>query len=573
MKNQKFNKNSKDLKKGKNANGKRGSNLDRVDNCSNRNIDDNSSKKVNMYQTNTNDWRWYAQSEQLLKDVASYSYGYALGSKFKLIEPNVNFPEASNPAQNANHCALPGILSVRLVPSVGYSDNPNSPINLCARNLYTFIRAANSGAKNYDSTDLMLYLVCMDSAYSYLAWMKRLYGIISVTNMENRYYPWAVTHAAGGNYSDLRLHLADFRAYINMFALRLASLCIPSHMSYLRRHQWIYEGIYLDDTAGKSQSYCFTPEGFHIFGLDKDRAGQAVFTSFDAFGMDGTYDAIVRYGSAILNPILNNEGEEDFNLIAGDILKAYGESGVYRAEMIGETYTVIPTYDINALGQIQNARTMPIGIGTTELDKVLNITQDATKNFLIHTPTVQVGFKPNTGMNGSVYASVYRGNYFLNTYNNNPGPADAMEFSRLMNMIGDDGGIHTAGSEIATRFFFYYFMDTAQGWDLVQSSANRNDIPLVNTAEFENLEASTIPAGSVATALEKLSQISAFRYHPYQYAIVMVKGTKPGAEFKNAWYPTAPIGDTSTFTLVNNTNLEMMSEVALLSEFGLETYK
>lgn len=304
-------------KKGKKPYGKRSTNMDRVDNRSDRDINDCSSKKVNMYKAETNDWRWYAQSEQLLKDVASYSYGYALGSRFKTVEENSFYPEASNPSQNFNHCALPGVLSVRLVPSVGYSDNPNSPINLCARNLYTFIRAANSGAKNYDSTDLMLYLICMDSAYSYLAWMKRLYGIISVTNMENRYYPWAITHAAGGNYSDLRLHLADFRAYINMFALRLASLCIPNHMSYLRRHQWIYEGIYLDDTAGKSQSYCFTPEGFHVFALDASGAGQAVFTSFDAFGMDGTYDAIVRYGSAILNPILNNEGEEDFNLIAG----------------------------------------------------------------------------------------------------------------------------------------------------------------------------------------------------------------------------------------------------------------
>lgn len=526
----------------------------------------NSDKVIDMYKSRNNDWRWYAQNEQLLKDVASYAFGYPLGAKFKTIEPSPSAPELTVPSQNANSCALPGVLSVRLVPTVGYSDNPNSPINMCARNLYTFIRAANSGAKNYDSTDLMLYLIAMDSAYSFLAWMKRLYGVISVTNVENRYYPWAVTHACGGLYSDLRMHLADFRAYINMFALRLASLCIPSHMSYMRRHQWIYEGIFLDDTIGKSQTYCFTPEGFHVFDLDSTHAGYCKFMSFDAFGMDGSYDAIVRYGSAILNPILNGAGEEDFNLIAGDILKAYGESGVYRAEMISETYTVLPTTESTALEQIQNARTMPIRVGNADLDKVFDITQDSTKNYLVATPKVEEAWGESGGYRA--ISSIYRGNYLLNTYATNPGPEQAIENSRLMNMIGDDLGIHTVGSEIATRFYFYYFMETSKGWDLVQSSANRNDINF----EFAQ-DTDVLSPGDVATALEKLSQITAFRYHPYLSSVISQINTNEGGTVTGAYYPTAPIGDTSAFTLVNNTNLQMMSEVALLSEFGLQSYK
>lgn len=578
----------KDFRK-KNFKGGKRNGSGKFSNTDNRSASDviDSSKSLDLYKSKPNDWHWYAQNEQLLKDVASYAYGYALGGKYKTLGiESPLFPEYTTPSQNANSVALPGILALRLIPTIGYSDNANSPINICARNLYTFIRAANSGAKNYDSADLILYLTAMDSAYSYLSWMKRLYGLIGISNIENRYFPWAAVTAAGGIYSDLRNNLADFRAYINMFAVRLASMCIPNSMSYLRRHQWIYEGIYMDTDHPKSQAYLFAPEGFHVFGLDSDGAGACLFKSFDAFGMDGSFDAIKRYGNAILGPILNGAGEEDFNLISGDILKAYGENGVYRAEMISEDYVVVPSYDLSALGQIQNARTMPFIIGDTTNDHMFDFTQDASKNFLVSKPKVDLSWCPrgasggwNEGANVPM-ASIYRGNYLINTYNDNPGPADSMEYTRLANMIGDDGAIYTLGSEICTRFYFYYFMETSNGWDLVQSSANRNDIPLRYaskgdpTTDDPTKWNEVLTPGSVATAMEKMSQISAFRYHPYQYVILTdsTDGSGPAKEGHGTFYPTAPIGDTNVYTLIDNENLRMMSEVALMSEFGLETY-
>lgn len=554
-----------------------GDDVNSCDNIPDRVRDRNSKSKVmNAHTSAPNDIRWYSQNEQLLRDVASFAYGYPLGAKFTTHNlANDAWAEISNPSQGPNNTALPGVLSVRVILGIGYSDNPNSPVNIAARNLYTFIRAANSGAKNYDANDLIQYLVALDSAYAFLAWMKRLYGLMSVSNVENRYYPWAVVTAAGGVYSDLKNHMADFRAYINMFAVRLASMCIPAHMSFMARHEWMFSGIYLDTPEPHSQSYCFTPEGFHFFDLDKDGAGKCAFHSFDAFGMDGTYDAITKYGNAMLQPILAGYGEEDFNLISGDILKAYGESGVHRATMIEDTYSVIPTFDLTALGQIQNCKTMPIPVGTSELDSKLDILQNATKNYLIWEPRVGIAYLPKELNTGSAASNLYRGSYMINTYSPQPGPADSMEYTRLANMVNDDGYITTAGSEIVTRFYIFYFMNTSHGWDLVQSSPCRNDITFKSIKIDHTVPDDPIPwadsimdAGAVATAFEKLAQLSNFRYHPYVSSILTQRSgplqTIGYWDTVNGAYWSNIIGDVNAFTLVDENNLKLLTEVALL---------
>lgn len=65
-----------------------------------------------------NDWRWYAGSPQLVKDVASYPFGVPLGSA--IYQGSGEQPKY----------AVPGILSYQFSPAIGNAVSENSPVNV-----------------------------------------------------------------------------------------------------------------------------------------------------------------------------------------------------------------------------------------------------------------------------------------------------------------------------------------------------------------------------------------------------------------------------------------------------------
>jgi len=192
----------------------------------------------------TNDWRWYATNAQLVKDTASYPFTYALGTRLQL----------GPYGADANKLSIPGVCSLAFVPTVGWSDNPNSPINVASRAIYSDVRHTNSGAVNYDPVDLMIYLISMDSCYMVLDFMKRVYGCMRGVSPVNRYYPKAIIEAMGVDYDSINKNLDDFRAAINTYAQKLKALVVPNGMSYMAKHQWMVSGLYKDHDTGQTPS-------------------------------------------------------------------------------------------------------------------------------------------------------------------------------------------------------------------------------------------------------------------------------------------------------------------------------
>jgi hypothetical protein len=515
--------------------------------------------KVNskdFYKSDTNDWRWYANDEQLLRDVASFAYGYATGTKLNLGEF----------ADNINENAIPGVMAIRFIPTVGWSDHATSPVNVAARNLYTYIRHANSGAKNYDSPDLMLYLLAIDSANAYLEYLKRIYGAISVTNVVNRYYPIATVRAMGVDYNDILANLANFRAYINIYAAKLGSMCIPSHMSLMAKHKWMNAGMYLDSVSDKAQTYLFVPEGFHMFGHDDDGAGKLNFKALPS-GLDpthaNTFQELRTFGDDLLNPILYGYGEEDFNIISGDILKAYGPEGVYRPEGISETYVVMPAYDEVVLSQIQNC-TM---YGQLDTDfPNFDITQSIDKAYLIAQPK-RFYLTPKVVNPACI-------DRLLVSPMANPDPSFTMEASRLCNIASYTGEVtnsleyHQCGSEITTRGFIYWYTPDGDGaLSLNQSYEIQSNITL--STELNATASQTLV--KALNIFRSLGMLTNFDWHP----LVTVAGmlTTPGQdEIVSEFQPYGFIGDVNNYTILTKANLGQLSEVALLSQFGIETF-
>lgn len=425
-------------------------------------------KEYNCQKSKPNDWRWYAQNEQLLKDAASFPYTWPLGTRLNL---------GGDVAVDVNKGSIPGIMAIHTAPSFGWSDQSNSPINVAARNIYSFVRHANSGSSNYDAPDLMLYLMAMDSCYSYIAYLKRIYGVALTFSMTNRYYPQAILNAMGVDFNSIHKSLADFRAYINVLAVKVGSLCVPASMSYFAKHMWMYDGYYLDDDQDKAQTYLFVPDGFFVFGLDSDGAGQLEYTplgipvgslSPTQVG-DGllTLDDLITYGDNMIMPILTSE---DMNIMSGDILKAFGAGMLYKVDGISETYTVLPSYDQEVLQQIEN-----LSLIGSYVEESAVLHQDATKGWLNFTPRFEHPYAFPESVSTHPGYNVYLSNNFVNFHHDQVSPADTMEATRMSNIAHavnyDENTLtyHTLGSEVAMYGYIYYYSDWSGSWELTRS--------------------------------------------------------------------------------------------------------
>lgn len=446
-------------------------------------------KEYNCQKSKPNDWRWYAQNEQLLRDSASLPYSWPVGTKLSM----------GSYADIVNKGSVPGIMAIYTSPSFGWSDNENSPINVAARNIYSFVRHANSGHANYDAIDEMIYLMAMDSAYSYIEYLKRIYGVMMTYSYTNRYYPKAMIQAMGVSFNDIQQNLADFRAYINTLAVKVGSMCIPASMSYMAKHMWMYQGYYLDSNHDKAQTYMFVPQGFFMYTFDQDNAGQLSFVpiqkrtgSLEPVIVDDTQllklSDLITYGERLINPILQSE---DMNIMSGDILKAFGQGNLYMVSGVSDSYTVLPSYEMEVLDQIQNLTL----IGEYDEDSAV-LHQDAAKGYLVFEPvfTHPYAFSNSTLVHPGYNA--YLSNKFINFQQGEVQPANTMEASRMTNIAhsvdknNNTLEYHTIASEVANYATIFYFSEWSGVWNL---TASRTLYHSVTAVIDTTSSASTVP--------------------------------------------------------------------------------
>lgn len=318
----------------------------------------------------SNDAGWYQVESQLMKDAAQLSFPVTAGRAINVEGWGVK-----------TDIRMPGIMSFGVLPTYGEMTDWNSPFNVAIRKTYSWIRHANSGHSNYDAADLGQYFIAYDSACTFYAWMVRCYGLARTLIVQNAYTPADLVAACGCDYEDLIQNLAQFRAFINTYAVRLQALKVPSDLHFMERHMWLFTHVYADAPLAKCSFFLFNPVSIwehRITATDDEMVlSSKVFSTIGKVSAVGgaTYSSIVECANEILNGILNNE---DFNIMSGDIIKAYGDK-VFTLNLITEDYQVTPVYDPEVLLQIRNA-TLP-GFSSTEVQTVIrnSVTKDATK--------------------------------------------------------------------------------------------------------------------------------------------------------------------------------------------------
>nr|QXV86626.1 capsid protein [Rat picobirnavirus] len=508
-----------------------------------------------------NDWNWYAQNIQLLTDYASFPFGVPVGTPLTGLRSR---------DATINESAVPGVMALYYTPTIGVAQSETDPITIAARNIYSFVRHANSGHTNYDAPDLMLYLLSMDSVYMFHEYMKRALGVLLDYTPTNRYYPRALLIAMGLNPEDFISHIADFRGYINQYAVRVGSMCVPNSMSYMARHTWMTSGLYTDSTSSKAQTYMYVPYSYFKFGLTSGDAPVGQITRVQLFNPQAitaaqfpisslvTFEQLRTFGDDLFAPIITNE---DMNIMSGDILKAFGPEGLVKIHGVLDGYMVLPTYSEEVLSQIENS----VILGANPPSVAVQQNTTIGGGYL----TAGMGFLSpySITMSGTVSDQGWdplSNSFLLNFHHDGVTPAETMVATRLaltcsISMQGASGNksliytLDSCGSEVLTYAgIFYYAMNGS-----VNTLYSR---PLMTCMpDMNGVSGLPYSSGSVAEICALHAQ---FDWAPriwrtyYQEAGSMTKAQ-------------LPLMDIDNYTILSPNNIKNLHAVALLSEFSV----
>lgn len=314
-----------------------------------------------------NDPSWYSLNEEMLRNAARFSFYTPQGAKLSLAPSGV--PDASSVNWTDNpFFTVPGVMALRVGPSVGYSDDRESDINVAAFKLYSWVRHLNSGSSNYEAPDLMMYVLAVSELYSSYQFLARTYGLLATYSQINRYLPKSLVYASGCDYEDLAKNMADFRFWMNVWCSKINSFAVPGDLPYFKRRMWIFSNVYKDSEQIKSQYYIHVPLGFWKYEGYTDKKGGKLTLQPWPSAYNSTkfkFTDIVNYMNALIDVIAS---DEDMQIMSGDIKKAYADMSLMRLQNIGDDYATIPVYNMEVLHQIENSFMLGAPVsGTTDV--------------------------------------------------------------------------------------------------------------------------------------------------------------------------------------------------------------
>lgn len=537
-----------------------------------------------------NDVKWYSLNEQLMRDVANISYHNPLGKgDFLYYSSATQTPGVTS----VNTSTVPGILRLNYVMSCGIDgeDSSSNSVNIAAQNIYSFVRNVNSGARNYQAPDLMMYFLTVINAYVYVATLARIYSVAKTYKTENYYFNSAALQALGvpsASVAYWRNNLAQLRATINNALQRLRTFAVPKSMPLLERWLWLATNMFKDSEVKKSQLYIFVPE--FIYVLDWNNAAMEGIKP-DYTSLDSVAATLKRIFDGIF-------GNNDIGVMSGDVLKAYGETGLIELGSISEDFHIETKFSEEVLSQIGSARYVgTLGYLATSGDYVKYtpvIVQDETTGVISHKMTATAGDythleavgnsvqKPINANANSVATPISalresNGSWIINMYKDVVTPGDNMVATRLAPVfkrqhVFDSPGVEriqgyvvSCGSEFITTGDMYFITSVAgvdSGVTVLQS------INLYNSGVFVANSTSSTTTSMTLKDPRIMIYYNEFDWAPRAMVVALFatySGNTPSL-WENVIYDSLEL---QNFARVDAQALSNMHSVALASEYAI----
>lgn len=368
-----------------------------------------------------NDWKFYAASEQLAKDAASIPYNYVSGGKFR-----ISGKTSANVINNEE--AIPGVMVIPYISSIGVSEGRADGVNNAAIQFYSMIRKGNSGAKNYEAPDLMMYVLALRDIYSMMAYGKQILGLVSRFDSMNINTPDLILRALGVDPNDLRSNIAKYRKSFNELVHKVNVFAMPDIFSVFARSVYIHSAVFMDSTSMRAQYYVFRKVGHHTWDGTSSSLGTMLKYHTPIFDPATSTNGIT-FEEIILTPLQEMVNaiyyDTDAQTMNGDILKAFNNTTLLQFVEVGDDYVTPFTVDTDILSQIENSHSTNDYCGNwATINPALDITQASQL----------IQFKPTIGVTS--YSDERKPlemvRIAFNSHKDNPDYKDNLEWSRLI---------------------------------------------------------------------------------------------------------------------------------------------
>lgn len=321
-----------------------------------------------------NDFAWYNANPNLTEAAARIPFPY---------RPGMNVPYKNSQGYN-----IPGVLRMQWCPTVGRSASATDPASIAAKEIYAKVRAAYSGRLYADPPDFVIYLLALDSIFSYIGSLKRIYRILNAYSPDNYQTPDALLQAmgiVGQTLQNYRRDKVQFWQYINTLIDMTKKFHCPAVFSVFNRHYWLNDNVYTDDAMANSQFYIFQQKSVLKFTVAGEPAiGQLVPVNASW----GTTPAdAYEFGRTLINALADSE---DAYTISGYLTRAFEGYPEFSVDQLGQFEEFIPVYVPEVLQQIENFEGIDAyRLSGSSLDTVIAstaVTQNPGTNAIISQP-------------------------------------------------------------------------------------------------------------------------------------------------------------------------------------------
>lgn len=376
-----------------------------------------------------NDWRFYAVTEQIAKDVGSIPFNQISGVPMTL---GVQV-KSTAPITDESQTHSLSVMALEYVNTPGITNlGVRSGLNMAATKLYTFTRHANSGAKVYEAADEMMYILAMAEIYGMYCECKRALGIAQLFSAENRNLPRTLLNACRIDADDLKENIAQYRGRLNLIAHAINSWKVPDYFKAFQRIAYTASNVFGDSDSIRGQYYVFVKANYRYWDTTSNPGGTQLTNKWFNF-MGSPSDPATRtlgeYMDAIDECLDQLFLDTDSNTISGDIAKAFNEANMYLLFETDENYVVNPIMDEDVLSQIENSYSATANSQLGSSDSI----PDVAEGFDITQSGQLLSFTPSfvyDGLNKSVNVN-YKTRIF-NSHKNDPDYRDTLEWTRLI---------------------------------------------------------------------------------------------------------------------------------------------
>ena len=508
-----------------------------------------------------NDPEWYKHIYTVAEDVARVPFSYPSGIHFDpLTHRDSGLTRTLEPSNLS--LAFPGIMVFDLMPTIGPTQDATDPANVAAQQIYSIMRQANAGAKNYDPGDVMMLIQAMDSPYMLYNELVRAYRLYDSYDPMNRYQPDALITALGFS-PNLVADRANFRTLLDTFAYRLAAINIPDQFDFIKRHSWLYSNVYTDsERVSKAQMYAYRPDGFYVWteGVN-DEPTKLVYTSRKSlYGYSGavveTLDQIKHAIDTLTVPLL---GSGDVGIISGDLAKAFGDGGMIKIAPVSDHMSLYPVYSEEVVNQMMNAsimsaspKTVPgVGDNSISLDYSNLTAGPLLKQIITLESNVHTELQPMV-------------KHLLNYVHAEPSVDNVLVSTRLITLGTNDARttsfrVSSCGSEIVTHAYVYYNEPNSSS----MGEFTLADLEVFQYHSFAYQDGQT--SANLVNFIETCLLTSKFDYAPTMYVSDPADATRLIFE--------GVIQDVNTYTWLDDQTIEKLNDACLLSLYYVKDWK